>query len=120
MKIYFQHKNQTIKLVFKKNKLRKKIIVTYFTVQLKNTLQKIYAKKEQLGMILVFIQPYLSFLNSLEFIWKNINESRFHKTSWISYGTYRVDLSEYTELAKSKFICKDLDENIRWKNKKCD
>lgn len=53
MKIYFQHKNQTIKLVFKKNKLRKKIIVTYFTVQLKNTLQKIYAKKEQLGMILV-------------------------------------------------------------------
>ena len=68
MKIYFQDKNQTIRLGFKKNKLRKKIITVYCTGQLKNTLQRIYGKKEQLGMILVFIQPYLSVLNSLEFI----------------------------------------------------
>jgi hypothetical protein len=55
MKMYFQHKNQTIKLGFKKTKLREKIIIVYYAGQLKSTLQRIYGKKEQLCMVLVFI-----------------------------------------------------------------
>ena len=93
-------------LIFKKNESNKIVMISQLYWPTQKHITKNLWQKKQLGMILVFIQPYLSVLNSLEFIWKNINESRFQKTSWISYGKYRVVLSEYTELAKSELICK--------------